>query len=148
MPRNPDKRRCAREGCKAWAMRGAESRASHSRSVAVGAPEGNLNALKHGFYARRGVPGDGDEVRTMPSIDDEITFLAARRDMLGRWVMAKIEAGEDVDVIKYVGLIAQTGSRIARMMRDREAIGSHTDPIADLFDEALDEVSDRWGIEL
>ena len=47
---NPDKKRCSVEGCRAWAMRGSERCASHSR--AVGAPKGNQNAVKHGYFRR------------------------------------------------------------------------------------------------
>ena len=148
MPRNPNKRHCAKEGCRGWAMRGSEFCAPHSGTVPIGPPKGSVNALKHGFYARPETLGLGGEVRRMPSIDDEIALLAARRDMLDRWVLEKLSAGEDVDVMRYVALVAQTGSRIARMMKDRVAIGGQSDPLEELFDAALDEVSERLGVEL
>ena len=61
MPRNPNKRRCQTKGCKAYAMRSLPggAPANHCRSHLdhvlgrrnVGAPKGNLNAVKTGRYA-------------------------------------------------------------------------------------------------
>jgi hypothetical protein len=56
MPRNPDKTRCAIPGCRNWAMRDrARCRAHRDAELGprgAGAPPGNLNALRHGVYAR------------------------------------------------------------------------------------------------
>ena len=48
-------RRCAREGCRAWARRESEWCVAHPEGQSRrtgGAPEGNQNARTHGLYAR------------------------------------------------------------------------------------------------
>jgi len=134
MARNPDKKRCVYPGCKAWAKRGGDLCASHSRQGQVGAPMANTNAVKHGFY---GVGGKV-EVRDVPTLDDEIALLASRRDAVDRWMMARLDAGEEVDVLKYLALIGEIGSRIARMLKTRDALGGSGDVIEGLFSEVLD----------
>jgi hypothetical protein len=55
MPRNPNKARCQVPGCRNWAMRGhSRCRAHRDHELGprpVGAPAGNLNALKTGQHA-------------------------------------------------------------------------------------------------
>jgi len=145
MARNAEKRKCAVEGCKAWAMRGSDLCASHSRAVKVGAPDGNTNALKHGAYSKDLVKA---EVLTVPSIDDEISLLVARRNAVDQWLMARMEAGEEVDVLRYLALLGQIGSRIARMLKARESLGEQGDLISQLFDHALDLLDKQVEIEL
>ena len=144
MARNPDKKRCAHPECRAWAKKGQDLCASHSRSVTVGAPKRNKNAVKHGFY---GV-GGSVEIRTVPTLDDEIALLASRRDAIDRWMMTSLEAGDEVDVLKYLALIGQIGSRIARMLKTRDALGGSGDAIEGLFSEALDLLSERIEAEV
>jgi hypothetical protein len=47
-------RKCSRPGCKAWAMHGKDYCSAHRPGgiPGAGAPRGNVNALKHGLYAR------------------------------------------------------------------------------------------------
>ena len=157
MARNPNKKKCAVEGCRAWAMRGRELCASHSRQVEVGAPAGNRNAVKHGFYDSRRLLSGGEgsrpgrvvaEVLRVPTLDDEIALLAARRDAVDRWMLGRMEAGEEVDVLRYLALLGQIGSRIARMMKVREALGENGDVISELFDEVLDLVNGQVVVDV
>lgn len=155
MALNPDKKKCAHPGCRAWAKRGQDLCASHSRSIKVGAPEGNQNAIKHGFYSvapsvpARGTTQAGNvEIRTVPTLDDEIALLASRRDAVDQWMMARLEAGEPVEVLKYLALIGQIGSRIARMLKTRDTLGGSGDIIEGLFSEALDLLSERIEVEV
>ena len=51
----PPDRRCEHPGCKAWAMRGHTLCRPHrvpELGPMGGAPKGNRNAFKHGFYSR------------------------------------------------------------------------------------------------
>ena len=55
MPRNPNKKRCEVNGCRAWAMRGHRRCRAHRDDElgprGAGALPGNLNAVKHGRHA-------------------------------------------------------------------------------------------------
>ena len=106
MPRNPKVKRCAREGCRAWAKKvppgssgqGPDLCASPSPAVAAGAPRENRNAVKrdfHGSVALAGEPEhfDGLSGDVLPSLDSEIALLAQRRDALDAWVQKQVEAG-------------------------------------------------------
>ena len=145
MPRNPNKKRCAREGCGAWAKRGSDLCASHSPGVAVGAPRENRNAVKRDFHGSVALAG---EPEVLPSLDSEIALLAQRRDALDAWVQQQVEAGRQIDLLKYMQVLAQIGGRIARMLRDRAVMGQGTDVVAELFDDALDRLSEEFEVDL
>jgi len=144
--------------------------ASHSRETRVGAPKGNKNAVKHGLYAvpppqsppadrggRRstcGVQsgaadrGGGMDIRRVPSLDDEIALLVSRRNIVDNWMINRLEAGDEVDVLKYLALIGQIGSRIARMLKTRDALGGSGDIIEGLFSEVLDLLNEQVDVEV
>lgn len=84
----------------------------------------------------------------MPTLDDEIALLASRRDAVDQWMMARLEAGEPVEVLKYLALIGQIGSRIARMLKTRDTLGGSGDVIEGLFSEALDLLSECIEVEV
>ncbi len=54
MSKKPQKRRCSKPGCRAWAMHGVDYCSAHRPGgiPGRGAKQGNLNALKHGLYSR------------------------------------------------------------------------------------------------
>ena len=150
MARNPDKKRCAQPGCRAWAKKGQDLCASHSRKTSVGAPKNNQNATKHGFYSS-GKPSSIKEavkVRNIPTIDDEIALLASRRNIVDNWMINRLEAGDEVDVLRYLALIGQIGSRITRMLKTRDALGGSGDIIEGLFSEVLDLLSEQIEVEV
>ncbi len=157
MGRNPNKKKCAHPGCRAWAKRGGNLCVSHSKTGKVGAPKGNRNAGKHGFSGspplnppreRNGGEGPRVELRTVPTLDDEIALLASRRDAVDQWMLDRLAAGEEVDVLRYLALIGQIGSRIARMLKTRDALGGSGDMIEALFAEALDLLNDTVTVEV
>lgn len=84
----------------------------------------------------------------MPTLDDEIALLASRRDAVDRWMMARLDAGEEIDVLKYLALIGQIGSRIARMLKTRDALGGSGDVIEGMFSEVLDLLNERIEVEV
>ena len=123
------------------------------QSVAAGAPRENRNAVKrdfHGAVALAGEPEhlDGLSGDVLPSLDSEIALLAQRRETLDVWVQQQVEAGRQIDLLKYMQVLAQIGGRIARMLRDREVIGQGTDVVAELFDDALDRLSEEFEVDL
>ena len=122
--------------------------------VKVRALKGNGNAVKHGFCGNpplgppRGGNGGEGKVWVVPTLDDEIALLASRRDAVDRWMMARLEAGDEIDVLKYLALIGQIGSRIARMLKTRQALGESGDVLEGLFSEVLDLLNERVDAEI
>lgn len=145
MSRNANKQKCRHPGCRAWAKRdGGGLCASHAKQTRVGAPKGNQNAIKHGFYAAFAqVPA----VNVVPTLEQEILLLASRRDAVDRWYMAMMEAGQEVDVLKYLELIGEIGSRISRMIKLMGPEGGG-DTLEELFFEALDRLSESIEVKI
>ena len=68
-----------------------------------------------------------------------------RRD---RYLSERIRAAEEVDVLRYLALLGQIGSRIARMLKAREALGGDSDLLSELFDEALDLLNGQVEVDV
>jgi len=93
MPRNPSKTRCTIPDCHNWAMRGHTRCRAHRNAElgpgGVGAPSGNLNALKTGRHAH---PLAGDELSaTSDALLDESDDLPARMASLTRLVISRTQ---------------------------------------------------------
>lgn len=84
----------------------------------------------------------------IPELDDEIALLASRRNIVDNWMINRLEAGDEVDVLKYLALIGQIGSRIARMLKTRDTLGGRGDVLERLFSEALDLLSEGIEVEV
>lgn len=132
--------------CKAWAIADTDPPrcAAHGGATGKpGAPKGNQNAVKHGFYAGYTAPG--------VTIDDVLDDLAAKQRALSDYITARLEDPEtDVANIAHLfALHAQTASRLGRLLRDRRAItGDAADGIAGAIGQALDELGSILGADL
>ena len=128
----------ARHGdpCRAWAIRGTDRCAAHSGRC--GAPPGNRNAQKHGWYAQPARPIEG--------IDDAVEDLQRRLTQ----VAALMDETDDpeflLDVFK---LYAQGTSRYGRLLRDQRALsGESADSLLEALSQAVDEIGTELGIDL
>jgi len=145
------KKRCSAttklgKACRAWAIRGGELCSAHARAnVGAGAPKGNGNAVKHGFY--RSVL-TADEVADLvthaenDTIDDEI---ALTRVLLRRLMKRLQEPDVDLGELRAVSPLIFTGARtVASLMRQKKPSGGIQDTINDI----LDELSSQYPIQL
>ena len=167
MARNPNKKRCSVPGCRAWAKRGTNLCASHSGSRSAEIRKRKPRVARPAVPDQNGNPPESDSHpsesttsrapgirqaaarrRGIPSLDDEIALLAARRDAVDRWMMQRLAEGEEIDALRYLALIGQIGSRIARMLKTRQALGGSGDIIEGLFTEALDLLNERVDAEV
>ena len=137
------RRRCgattkAGKPCKNWATHGSDPPrcAPHGGGVStIGAPKGNTNALKHGFYS---------QAVTIESAIDGLVDKMHRMDSI-------ITAGqlENADLFRVFELYTQASSRLGRLLRDKRALsGDAADGIAGAIAQALDELSTELGVEL
>jgi hypothetical protein len=124
--------RCAAHG-------GAEKR--------IGAPLGNQNALKHGYYAPLKLPEDLPEDC---SIDALIDMLYQRQLHLDDYIECRWDADISVaEVAHLLRLFGQNASRLGRLLRDRRALsGDAADGLAGAVSQALDELSTELGTDL
>lgn len=144
------KRRCGaqtRSGrpCRAWAMRGSDPPrcAAHREPVTAGEAERSL--APPAFYA---------EDPTAITIDAAIAGLADKMRRLDT-IIANHDPGQDSTwppdetLLQLFGLYSQASSRLSRLLRDRRALsGEAADGFAGAVAQALDELSNQWGVEL
>ena len=160
MPRNPNKTHCSVEGCRAWAIRDSDPPlcAPHTPGL-TGAPPGNSNALTHGFYARSQRPEDleGFEPGSATvSLQDEILIVrVAMRRLQEILVTGGIPGNEPrplsaADYARFLGLVFQGASTLTRLLRVHNDLPGQSlnDALQAIFDAALDDLSEEWGMEL
>jgi len=133
--------------CRAWAVRGTDPPrcASHGGSKSPpGAPLGNTNALKHGFYAQSDLPEDA-------TIDDIIARLYMQQLELETYI-AEVKAANAASILELTHLLqlyGQNASRLGRLLRDERALsGDAADGISSAIGKALDELGSEWGIDI
>ena len=111
----------------------------HTRPV--GAPPGNTNALRHGFYAQPANPP-----RT---IADAIALLSHNLATLATYINSHIDDLDPDQAAQLLALQGQNLSRFSRMLRDQRALsGEAADGIAGAIAQALDELSTELGTDL
>ena len=157
MPRNPDKRPCSVPDCRAWAVRDSDPPlcAAHIPEKTVGAPPGNRNALVHGSYASTLHPDDPailDEEATGSSLDGEILIIRAALRRLQQMILSGTTPGpnprrlEAAGYVRFIGLTFRGANTLSRLLR--ACYDQPDNPGERIMDEALDELSEEWGIEL
>ena len=147
---------CSGRPCRAWAVSGTDPplcSAHAGRNVGAGAPLGNQNRLEHGFYSRYfslQELADLLETADIPALAAEISAakIAVRR------ILAYIEEhnGRHLppEVFKAViSLVFVGASTVGRLLRYQQAL---LDDVENATEEAislaLDELSERWDIDL
>jgi hypothetical protein len=142
MPRNPNKRRCARPGCRAWAM--SDSIYCRSHRTAGTPPEGDSSASPLGIYAsgltpeeRRLLQQGGDAL----DLEPEIWLL---RLMSRRLFVAIGQEDTDRETLrKLVSVLYQGIARLAQLLRVRRTLrGESADGLAGALAKALEEIDD------
>ena len=164
MPPNPNKTRCSKPDCRAWAIRGSDPPLCSPHSRKAGAPEGNRNHLVHGYYAATvsrqeldDLAGDAADVTLNAEI--AITRIALRR-ILGILITGHTPGSvcptcgkpQPLDAYLYARFAAlafQGTGTISRLLRAQRALGGDPgDGIPDWMNQALDELSEEWRIQL
>ena len=104
-----------------------------------GAPRGNKNALKHGFYSRQLEPSDLEGFKDLDplSLDNEIILFRA---MLRRLV-ASSRGLTDFDRLSgLLRTLAFASLSLTRLMRTRYLIQGKSSLLSDEVDEAIQEL--------
>jgi len=90
-----------------------------------GAPKGNLNALKHGFYSPLFRPEEPDfPPRESASLDQEITLL---RLMIRRTIRLANDIDDFKDAAHLLDVVSAAAARLANLMKTQLILqGSRT----------------------
>ena len=139
--------------CRAWSIRGSDppTCSPHAkRKSSAGAPGGNSNSAKHGFYGSTFEPGEIADLIALAAddgLDDEIAAarVAVRRVMNKLMVLDDYHRGTKSNAhLVFVGV-----NTVARLIRTRRLLtGESADNIVGALATALDELGAQWDIEL
>jgi hypothetical protein len=103
-----------------------------------GAPHGNLNALKHGFYSRQFREQEKAELNhASRSVRDEINLLRVINQRI-----AKLTSEESYDIKQLgnlVDLIGKTSCRISTLLQAEQKLNAARSEQAGILNQALDE---------
>lgn len=130
--------------CRRWATPGSvpprcAAHPTEGEPAAAGAPKGNQNAVKHGYYKSPAEPP-----RT---IEDIFTGLAARQAQLEDYINANLLDLEGEDICRFIALYAQNASRLSRVLRDKRQMGGSTDELEQAISRVLGDLTNEWEIE-
>ena len=157
MPRNPNKTPCSVPDCRAWAIRGSDPpRCAPHTPGKMGGTMGNRNSLTHGFYASTLHPDDLaglDDGAIDTTLDGEILIIRIALRRLQRMILTGTTPGPRPqrlgvhDYARFIGLTFQGANTLSRLLRVRHDLPGN-DRFMQVMDQALDALSEEWGIEL
>jgi hypothetical protein len=105
-----------------------------------GAPKGNLNALKHGFYSRLFRDAESSEADDdqLVNLENEITLL---RVMIRR-TMELAEGIEDLKEATHVlDALGAAATRLANLLRAQKSLNAPHTEVADEISVAIQQVN-------
>ena len=105
-----------------------------------GAPKGNLNALKHGFYSRLFHASESSELSAAPcdSLEYEITLL---RVMIRR-TMELADGIDDLrEATRVLDALGAAAGRLATLLRAQKSLSESQSPLADEISVAIQQVN-------
>ena len=140
MPRNPQKRHCSVEGCRAWAMHGKSLCSSHMRSRAVKERSELIMPLLLALESTHDAPRSDIEV-----INEELERLREGRSYFDEWVR-QFRTQDPADrrgLSPWAFLWAWNDStaRIVQLLRERRALTGEKDgEFGELIQSVYDEL--------
>jgi hypothetical protein len=111
-----------------------------------GAPKGNLNALKHGFYSWLFHSSETHDLLENPtSLEHEITLL---RVMIRR-TMQLADGIEDLkEATRVLDALGAAAARLANLLRAQKSLKDHRSKVADEISIAIQEVNQELRSKL
>lgn len=114
-----------------------------------GAPAGNVNALKHGFYSKQFKAAelkDLDlllEAGSQANLIDEIAMLRVT-------IRRTLELAKGIDdvetAIKWLSVLGASATRIASLLRTQKILGSSQNNELDAIALALEQLTEDWKL--
>lgn len=105
-----------------------------------GAPKGNLNALKHGFYSRLFHDSESSEINAdqLENLENEITLL---RVMIRR----TMELADGIDDLKearrVLDALGAASGRLANLLRTQKSLSATNTGVADEISETIRQIN-------
>jgi hypothetical protein len=113
-----------------------------------GAPPGNLNALKHGFYSKqlKNAKADLDDLDAgeFSGLQDEITLLRV-------FTRRVVDLGQDVDrldeALSLLRGLCLAATTLTRLLKTQHILASGDDDVTRAIRQALDELHETLGLQ-
>ncbi len=103
-----------------------------------GAPRGNLNALKHGFYSRLFRASENNELTGEASLEHEITLL---RVMIRR-TMELADGIDDLEeATRVLVALGSAAGRLSGLLRTQRSLATGPSKVADEISIAIQRVN-------
>lgn len=105
-----------------------------------GAPKGNLNALKHGFYSRLFHINERADLRNDPptSLDNEITLL---RVMIRRTMQLADGIDDLREAMRVLDALGAAANRLSNLLRAQKSLSHGGSPLAEEISVAIQQVN-------
>lgn len=111
-----------------------------------GAPKGNLNALKHGYYSRL---FRGNEEHELPeeadNLEHEITLL---RVMIRRTMLLADGIDDLREATRVLDALGAAAGRLAGLLRVQKSLGEERSKVADEISVAIQQVNSELRSKL
>jgi hypothetical protein len=139
--------------CQASAVHGSNPplcSAHLGRNAGAGAPAGNQNHRKHGFYGRYYTSEELEALQEFAADDSLDSEIGVVRVALRRALrVLEDESADPLLVAALTPLVFAGGRTVARLLRDRRLLsGEDADTIMREIAEALDSLGEEWGVRL
>lgn len=149
--RSPQRSKCnattkAGKPCRAYAVHGERFCSAHlGLNVGAGAPAGNQNAKKHGFYADSFTVDELVGVMDMSGevdLGDEVAMLRVLNRRVMRWLSNEAQRGELVatDLHRLLTALSASSRTIAKLLKDIEGTGDGDGGMDDVLDALAEEL--------
>ena len=105
-----------------------------------GAPKGNLNALKHGFYSRLFHTTEADDLSLDPtiSLEHEITLL---RVMIRRTMQLADGIDDLREATRVLDALGAAAGRLSNLLRAQKSLNQGQSELADEISIAIQQVN-------
>jgi hypothetical protein len=111
-----------------------------------GAPTGNKNALKHGFYSAPFNKADRDALESseFSGLSEEITLLRLVIRQLAKWSPQITDFAQYLEAVRVISLACSSLSRLVRTHHLMQSSGE--DEFKKALDEALQGIVEDWNL--
>lgn len=117
-----------------------ENESAYTDAGKRGAPYGNTNALKHGFYSRQLRRRERNDLQKIEvrGLVDEISFMR----VLVRRLMEKYDPAQPVSVdMQLVSVVSRALTCLNGLVRTQSFLSEQDDPFVRLLTEVVNEVN-------
>jgi hypothetical protein len=111
----------------------------------AGAPRGNTNALKHGFYSKRFTKEEHENLdRTRQDPLDEIASLRTHANRLNTWLLERNPAEYDEDYFTALNTLVNIYISIGTLLRTQAFLSGEACNVEKSIEEAVISLKERW----